>query len=374
MIIGTPKEIKEGETRVAMTPAWARRLTDEGHQVLIQKSAGEHSGFSDEDYAGAGARLVDSLGDIYREADFITKVKELKPKEYDLPREDQLLMTWFHLAEDYEQPMTRALLDRRCIALSMELIVLDDGSRPTMKPMSDIAGSLAMIEAAKYCQTCNGGSGLLLRKVYGLPVPRIVILGGGNAGFNAAQVAVGLGLRVTVVEASWQRIDYFKHALPEAEVLLYEKNALEALLEDCDIFINSVYVTPAKKRAPLVTRETVRRMKKCSLIMDIVGADVIETAHYTSIADPIYVEEGVRHYNVPNMPSLCPKTATEALLMITGPYILAIANKGLRKAAEDDPAIRRCITTLKGRIVHPEAALNQDMEAEYSDLELSLLP
>ncbi|MDR3296025.1 MAG: alanine dehydrogenase [Clostridiales Family XIII bacterium] len=374
MIIGTPKEVKEGETRVAMTPAWTKRLTGAGHEVLIQRGAGVCSGFSDQDYADAGARLVQDIRDIYQNARFIAKVKELKPLEYDLIQKDQMLMTWFHMAEDYEQAMTRALLDRQTIALSMELIVLDDGSRPTMKPMSDIAGSLAMLEAAKYCQTCNGGSGLLLRKIYGLPVPKIVILGGGNAGFNAAQVAAGLGLRVTVIEASWQRIDYFKHALPEADVVLYEESVVESLLTDCDIFINSIYVKPDKKRKPLISRELVREMKRCSLIMDIVGADVIETAHYTSISDPVYVEEGVRHYNVPNMPSLCPRTATEALLMITGPYIMSVADKGLRKAAEDDMAIRRCISTLKGRIVHPEVALNQDMEADYRELDLSLLP
>ncbi|MCQ4636114.1 alanine dehydrogenase [Anaerovorax odorimutans] len=372
MIIGTPKEVKENETRVAMNPIWAKRLVDAGHEVWIQESAGKNSGFSDEDYIAAGAKVAGTAEEIYAKAEFITKVKELQPQEFGLIREDQMIMTWFHLAEDYDKPMAQALVDQKSIGLSMELIVLDDGSRPTMKPMSDIAGSMAMLESVKYCQTVNGGTGLLLRKVYGLPTPRIVVLGGGYAGFNAAQVAVGLGLQVTIIEASWNRIDYLKAAIPEADVVLYEAHALEKLLTDCDVFINCIYPSPEPgKREPLVTRATVKKMKKCSLIMDIAGAEIVETSHYTTLGEPTFTEEGILHYCVPNMPSLCPKTATEALLMITGPYILNIANKGLKQAATDDPAIRRCISTLKGQIVHPEIGINQEMP--YVEFDLSML-
>ena len=172
----------------------------------MQKGAGLNAGFADSDYVSVGANIADTAEEVFRRADFITKVKELQYQEFDLIRENQMIMTWFHLAEDYDKPMAQALVDRKSIGLSMELIVLDDGSRPTMKPMSDIAGSLAMLESVKYCQTINGGTGLLLRKVYGLPTPQIVVLGGGSAGLNAAQVAVGLGLKVTIVEASWNRI------------------------------------------------------------------------------------------------------------------------------------------------------------------------
>lgn len=374
MIIGVPKEIKENETRVGMTPVWAKKLTSAGHEVWIQRDAGKFSGFSNEKYQEAGAVIADTIEEIYAKVEFIVKVKELKPKEYDLIHRDQMIMTWFHLAEDYDKPMTEALLNHQAIGLSMELIVADDGSRPTMKPMSDIAGSLAMLESIKYCQTIYGGTGLFLRKVYGLPTPKVVILGGGNAGFNAAQVAVGLGLNVTVIESSWARIDYFKYALPGVEVVIFEKNTVEALLEQCDLFINCVYPSPEPgKRRPLVTREMVKKMAKCSLIMDIAGAGIVETSHYTTLEDPVYKEENILHYGVPNMPSLCPKTATEALLMITGPYIMAIAGKGLRKAAEEDASIRRCISTLKGKIVHPEIALNQEMQSEYMELDLDLL-
>ncbi len=372
MIIGTPKEVKENETRVAMTPNWAKRLVDAGHEVWIQKSAGENSGFADEDYKAAGAKIADTAKEVFDKAEFITKVKELQPQEFDLIREDQMVMTWFHLAEDYDKPMAQALIDHKTIGLSMELIVLDDGSRPTMKPMSDIAGSLAMLESVKYCQTMNGGTGLLLRKVYGLPTPRIVVLGGGSAGFNAAQVAVGLGLQVTIIEASWNRIDWLKVAIPEAEVVLFEENVVEKLLIDCDVFINCIYPSPEPgKREPLVKRSTVKKMKKCSLIMDIAGAEIVETSHYTTLGDPTFTEEGVLHYCVPNMPSLCPKTATEALLMITEPYIMSIANKGLKQAAVDDAALRRCISTLKGQIVHPEIGINQEMP--YIEFDFSML-
>lgn len=372
MIIGTPKEVKTNETRVAMTPNWAKRLVDAGHELWIQKGAGVYSGFADEDYAAVGVNLADTAEEIYNKAEFITKVKELQPQEFDLIREDQMIMTWFHLAEDYDKPMAQALIDHKSIGLSMELIVLDDGSRPTMKPMSDIAGSLAMLESVKYCQPQNGGTGLLLRKVYGLPTPRVVVLGGGSAGFNAAQVAVGLGLHVTIIEASWSRIDYLKAAIPDADVVLFEPNAVEKLLIDCDVFINCIYPSPEPgTREPLVKRSTVQKMKKCSLIMDIAGAEIVETSHYTTLGDPTFVEEGILHYCVPNMPSLCPKTATEALLMITGPYIMNIANKGLKKAAQDDPAIRRCISTLKGEIVHKEIGINQEMP--YTEFSFEML-
>lgn len=229
-----------------------------------------------------------------------------------------------------------------------------------------------MLESVKYCQTMNGGTGLLLRKVYGLPTPRIVVLGGGYAGFNAAQVAIGLGLQVTIVEASWNRIDYLKAAIPEADVVLFESNMMESLLIDCDVFINCIYPSPEPgKREPLVRRSTVKKMKKCALIMDIAGAEIVETSHYTTLGDPTFKQEGILHYCVPNMPSLCPRTSTEALLMITGPYILNIANKGLKQAALDNPAIRRCISTLKGQIVHSEIGVNQEMS--YVDFDFSML-
>ena len=284
-----------------------------GHEIWMQKGAGLNAGFADSDYVSVGANIADTAEEVFRRADFITKVKELQYQEFDLIRENQMIMTWFHLAEDYDKPMAQALVDRKSIGLSMELIVLDDESRPTMKPMSDIAGSLAMLESVKYCQTINGGTGLLLRKVYGLPTPQIVVLGGGSAGLNAAQVAVGLGLKVTIVEASWNRIDYLKAVLPEADVVHYEENVMEKLLSDCDVFINCIYPSPEPgKREPLVKRSTVRKMKNCSLIMDIAGAEIVETSHYTTLGDPTFTDEGILHYCVPNMPSLCPRTATDS--------------------------------------------------------------
>jgi len=373
MIIGTPKEVKENENRVAMTPAWAKKLIECGHEVWVQKDAGTKSGFPDAAYEAVGVKMADTEKDIFDVADFVTKVKELKPKEYDLLKEDQMVMTWFHLAEDYDVPMTQALLDHKTIGLSMELIVADDGSRPVMKPMSDIAGSLAMLEAYKYCQATNGGSGLFLRKIYGLPVPKVVVLGGGNAGLNAAQVGIGLGLKVTVIENNYDRIAYLKTIIPEAEILLFEETNVDRVCEECDVFINCVYPSPEPgKREPIIKRKTVQKMKNCSLIMDITGAETIETAdRYTTLDEPTFIEEGIVHYCVPNMPSLIPKTSTEALLMITGPYIMQIANKGLKKAAEDNAEIRRCISTLKGEIVHPEIGINQVMP--YKEFSLDML-
>lgn len=372
MIIGTPIEIKEDERRVAMVPDLAKKLVENGHEVWVQTNAGIASGFTDDDYKAAGATIANTLEEVYAKADLITKVKELQPQEFDLIRENQMIFTWFHLAEDYDKPMAQALIDHKSIGLSMELIVLDDGSRPTMKPMSDIAGSLATIESIKYCQATNGGTGLMLRKINGLRAPRVVILGGGRAGYNAADVAIGLGLEVSIIEASYDRMDWLKSALPTAKVIYYSAAALERELIDCDVFINCIYPSPEPgKREPMVKRETVRKMKKCSLIMDIAGAEIIETARYTTISNPTYVEEGILHYNVPNMPALVPKTATEALLMITTPYILAIANKGLKKAAQDDPSLRRCISTVNGQIVHSEIGINQEMP--YVEFDFNML-
>lgn len=370
MIIGTPKEMKANETRVGMTPKWAKILTDAGHCVLVQKEAGLGSNFSDEEYIAAGAKIVPSIDDIYQESELVAKVKEIKPYEFNLMKKDQMVMAWFHLAEDYDQKMTQALLDCQAIGLSMELIVLNDGSRPTIKPMSDIAGSLATLEAVKYSQKINGGSGLLLRKIYGLPVPKIVILGGGNAGTNAAQVALGLGLSVSVIEASWKRIDYLKLALPEAETVFWDKTAMDELISSCDVLINCIYPVPGK-REPVIKRESIRKMKKDAMIVDIAGSGIVETSHYTTLEDPVFLEEGHMHYCVDNMPALCPKTSTEALLMITGPYLLSIADKGLKQAAKEQEPLLRSISTLRGEIVHPEIGINQGMP--YKKFELDML-
>lgn len=370
MIIGTPKELKNNETRVGITPKWTKILVDAGHDILIQKDAGIGSNFSDEEYISAGAKVVPSIEDIYQKSDLVAKVKEIKPYEFNLMKKDQMVMAWFHLAEDYDKKMTQALLDCQAIGLSMELIVLNDGSRPTIKPMSDIAGSLATLEAVKYSQKINGGSGLLLRKIYGLPAPKVVILGGGNAGANAAQVAIGLGLSVSIIEASWARIDYLKVALPQAEVVFWDKATIDELMSYCDVFINCIYPAPGK-REPVIRRESIRKMKKDAIIIDIAGSGVVETSHYTTLEDPIFFEEGHLHYCVDNMPALCPKTATEALLMITGPYLLSIADKGLKQAAKEQASLLRSISTLRGEIVHPEIGINQGMP--YKSFELDML-
>lgn len=369
MLIGCPKEIKIGETRVALTPHWAKILTDSGHKVLVQAEAGKACGFSDEDYISAGATIVSFIEEVYEKAEFVVKVKELLPDEYRLLRKDQIVMTWFHLAEDLNNEMTQALLDAKTTAIGMELIVLPDGTRPTIKPMSQIAGSLAMLEAVKYAQYGYGGAGLLLRKVPGLRVPQILILGGGNAGFNAAQVGIGLGLNVTIMEASWSQIEFLKNNLPQAEIIYWDEYILTELLIECDVFINTIYTQPGQ--TTLVTREMVRKMKHSALIIDIVGSGVVETSHYTTLNDPVYFEEGILHYNVDNMPSLCPRTSTTSLLMITGPIIAAIANKGLKQSFIEDASLKKSIFALNGKLVHHEVGIHQDME--YEEFDISML-
>jgi alanine dehydrogenase len=370
MIIGTPKEAKPAESRVGLTPQWVQKLTGCGHEVLIQSTAGVASGFSDEEYRKAGARIVPSIEGIYEQAEFVVKVKELMSAEYGMIRERQMIMAWFHMAEDVWPQMTRALLASRATTLSMELIVLPDGLRPTIKPMSEITGTLAVFEAIKYLQYGYGGKGILLRKLPGLPVPKLLILGGGNAGMNAAQVALGLGLRVTVMESMPGRIQFLAQQLPQAEILCWDDQLLARAMGECDVFINSIYPQPGESE-PMVTREMVRGMKKGAVIIDVAGGGTVETARYTTLEAPIFFEEEILHYCVDNMPALCPQTSTAMMLMATGPYVLDIANKGLRQALSDDPVLRQCISTCNGEIVHREVGINQRMP--YKEFYLDML-
>lgn len=369
MIIGCPKEMKTGETRVALTPEWVKTLVGDGHEVIIQSNAGLASGFPDEDYKEAGATIADTIAEVYKKAEFVAKVKELMPEEFDLLQKDQIVMVWFHLAEDVDHDMLNAMLEHGTTGLGMELIKLPDGTRPTIKPMSEIAGSLAMLEAVKYGLVDRGGKGNLFRKLSGLPAPRVVIIGGGHAGLNAAEIALGLGLRVTIIENYWKRIAELRYMIPGAEVVAWEDESAYGYIKECDVLLNTIY--PQPNQECLVSREIVQQMKKDAVIVDIVGVGVIETAHYTSLEDPIYYEEGILHYNVANMPALCPKTSTKALLIVLGPYIQAIANKGLKKAFEEDPCLKKSICTLGGKVVDDECARNH--ERECVPFELSML-
>ena len=368
MIIGCPKEVKAGETRVALTPEWVKTLCGDGHEVLIQSTAGAACGFTDEDYKEAGAKIEADIKSVYEKAEFLVKAKELQPEEFEYLQKDQIVMAWFHLAEDVDHDMLDAMLKAGTIGLGMELIQLPDGTRPTIKPMSEIAGSLAMLEAVKYGLVDRGGSGTLFRKLSGLPAPRVLIIGGGHAGLHAAEIALGLGLQVTVVENYWKRISELRYMLPGAEVICWEDETVYKLIKETDVLLNTIY--PQPNQPCLIPRSVVKTMKKDAVIIDIVGVGVIETMHYTSLLDPIYFDEGILHYNVANMPALCPKTSTKALLLASGPYIRAIANKGLKKAFEEDPCLAKSICTWKGKIVHEEVASNHNRTSEEFDISM----
>lgn len=361
MIIGCPKEMKAGETRIALTPDWTKTLVNDGHEVLIQSNAGMACGFTDEDYIAAGAKIEANIADVYKKSEFVVKVKELMESEYDLLQKDQVVMAWFHLAEDVDHPMLEAMLKSGTIGLGMELIKLPDGTRPTIKPMSEIAGSLAMLEAVKYGLVDHGGSGTLFRKLSGLPAPRVLIIGGGHAGVNAAEIAIGLGLQVTIIENYWKRIAELRYILPGVEVISWEDETAKQFILQADVLLNTIY--PQPNQPCLIPRSVVQQMKKDAVIIDIVGTGVIETVHYTSLLDPIYFDEGILHYNVANMPALCPKTSTKALLMASGPYIQAIANKGLKKAFADDAALMKSICTLNGKVVDDEVGSNHQVSS-----------
>lgn len=369
MIIGCPKEVKPGETRVGLTPEWVKKLAAKGHRVHVQATAGALCGYSDDEFKNAGAVIEEDIESIYKNCEFIVKVKELMTEEYPLLRENQIVWAFFHLAEDVDHPQLDALLSSKSIALGMELIVLPDGTRPTIKPMSEIAGSLAMLEAVKYGLAPHGGKGILYRKLSGLPAPKVLILGGGHAGLCAAEIALGLGLQITIIENYWKRIAELRYMLSGVDVVYWEDETARRLVVESDVLLNTIYPKPGQPC--LIKRELVKQMKKDAVLIDIVGVGVIETMHYTTIEEPIYFDEGLLHYNVPNMPAMCPKTSTQALVMAAGPYIEAIADKGLKQALTDDACLRSSVCTLDGKIVNAEAAENHQRSS--IPFELSML-
>jgi alanine dehydrogenase len=352
MQIGVPKEIKDQEFRVGLTPAAVRILAEKGHQVWIQSHAGEGAGFSDEDYERAGGRLVVSAEDIYRHP-LVIKVKEPLPQEYPLLHPHLTLFTYLHLAAD--RTLTQALIDSQATYIAYETVELLDGSLPLLTPMSMIAGRLSVQFGAHYLTRQQGGRGVLLGGVPGVAPGRVVILGGGIVGTEAARMAIGLGAHVQILDINVQRLMTLDHLFGSRVELLYSSSQnIEDCLTQADLVIGAVLVTG--RRAPHLVSETlVRQMRPRSVIVDVAvdQGGCIETTRVTSHTHPTYTVGDVLHYAVPNMPGATPWTATQALVNATLPYTLKLADLGIHEALSQDPALAKGLNIQKGQICHP---------------------
>ena len=356
MIVGTVTETKTEEYRVALTPAGVADIVAAGHRVLVQAGAGAGSNFPDAEYAAAGAEILGSPEAVYARADLICEVKEPQPSEYDLLREGQLLFTYLHLAA--EEAVTDALLRSRCTAIGYETVCRDDGFLPLLAPMSEVAGRMAVEMAAQFLKKPGPGSGQLLGGLPGVPPAHVVVVGSGNVGKNACRAAVGAGARVTVLSIDEDQLRALEELYAgRIETQLAGSQAVAYAVAQADVLIGAVLVQG--RRAPIVvTREMVRSMHNGAVIVDVAvdQGGCIETTRPTDHRDPIYVEEGVVHYAVPNMPGSVPRTSSRALTGLTLPYILRVAAQGFEAAVRGDRALFRAVNTYRGHLTHPAVA------------------
>ncbi len=362
MIIGIPKEIKEGENRVALTPAGADRLVRDGHTVIIEKNAGKASGFSDDDYAEVGADIAASAEKVFHSADLIIKVKEPLKNEFVLLREGQTLFTYLHLASSRE--LVEGLLTARVTAVAYETVKDIQGRLPLLVPMSEVAGRMAAQIAIHYLEADFGGRGILVSGVPGVPSAEALVLGGGIVGFNAARQLAALGARVTIVDVSHDRLKYADDVTGGRIATLFSTPwVVEKMIRSTDIVIGAVLVTGAK--APiLVTEAMVGSMKAGTVILDISvdQGGCVETIRPTTHKNPVYTLHNVIHYGVPNIPASVPRTSTYALTSTTLPYVRKIASLGLKKAAAEDPLLAQGINCAKGTVTYEAVAASLDMK------------
>jgi alanine dehydrogenase len=361
MIVGILKEIKVAEKRVSMTPAGVIAMIRNGHQVLVEKEAGTGAGYPNADYVEAGATIIDTPAEIYQKSDMVMHVKEPQPSEYDLIREDQIVFTYLHLAAD--EPQTRALITSKSIAIAYETIEKDNGALPLLVPMSEVAGRMATQEAAKYIEMPQGGMGILLGGVTGVEPANVVIIGGGVVGINAAKMACGLGAKVYILDTNLERLAYLDDVMPaNCFPVMSNATVLERLVKEADVVIGAVLVAGAK--APkLLTREMLKGMKKGSVIVDVAidQGGCFETSRPTTHDDPCFEIDGVIHYCVANMPGAVARTSARALTNATLPYALQIANKGWKKAMQENKEIKLGANVVRGKVTYKAVAEAFDM-------------
>jgi alanine dehydrogenase len=359
LIVGLPKEIKDNEYRVGLTPAGVRALKDAGHQILVERDAGGGSGFENELYERAGATIIGSADEVWAGAEMIVKVKEPIAPEYPRMREGQLLFTYLHLAPDRE--LTKQLIDRKVTGIAYETITDRRGQLPLLTPMSEVAGRMAIQVGAHYLEKMSGGRGILLGGVPGVPAARVVIIGGGVVGTNAAKIAVGMGAHVTIIDNNLDRLreldDIF---LSKISTLASSAYMIQDAISQADLIVGAVLVKGAA--APkLITRNMLKEVPNGAVIVDVAvdQGGCIETTHPTTHSNPTYYVEGVLHYCVANMPGAVPRTSTFALTNATLPYALKLANKGFLHAIASDPGLKEGVNTFAGACTYEAVAVDQ---------------
>lgn len=362
MKIGLPKEIKDNEYRVGLTPAGVNALVHAGHTVFVQKSAGEGSGFADDQYVKVGAKILESADDVWAEGDMIVKVKEPIAPEYPRMRENQLLFTYLHLAPELE--LTKQMMDRKVTGVAYETITDKHGRLPLLTPMSEVAGRMSVQVGATYLEKMNGGRGILLGGVPGVPSANVVIIGGGIVGTEAAKMAVGLGAKVTIIDRNLDRLrqldDIF---LSKVQTLASSHYSISEAISHADLVIGAVLVVGAA--APkLVTRDMLKLIPHGAVLVDVAvdQGGCFETTHATTHSNPTYYEEGVLHYCVANMPGAVPRTSTFALTNATLPYALELANKGFEQAIKEDAGLQEGVNTFAGKCTYEAVATSQNIE------------
>ncbi|MBS0654252.1 MAG: alanine dehydrogenase [Verrucomicrobia bacterium] len=362
MVVGVPKEVKDSEYRVGATPAVVKMLVDAGHKVLVESKAGSQIGYSDAMYAAAGAHIATHAADVYQ-ADMVVKVKEPQPSEYGLLRKGQLLFAYLHLAPDPQ--LTQALIDAGVVAIAYETVTDAEGRLPLLTPMSEIAGKISIQAGATALQIANGGKGVLLGGVPGVTPGKVIVIGAGAAGTEAARVAVGFGADVTVLDTNLSRIRALDALYgPRLKTLVSHSAALDELLPTADLVIGAVLI-PGKLAPRLITREHLKMMTPGTVIVDISidQGGCCETSRPTSHSEPTYLVDGICHYCVTNMPGACARTATEALNNATMRYTLLLANRGYKDALREDKGLRTGLNVCNGQVTHESVA--HDLSYDY---------
>ena len=367
MIIGVPKEIKNNENRVALTPSGVKELKRHGHQVFVQKTAGEGSGFSDEEYTSVGAELLTTIEDVYSKAEMIIKVKEPIEAEYNLIKEDQLLFTYFHFAS--HEPLTRAMIDNKSICLAYETVEKADRSLPLLVPMSEVAGRMSVQQGAKYLEKPLKGRGILLGGVPGVRPAKVMILGGGIVGTEAAKMAAGMGADVTILDLSLPRLRYLDDVMPaNVKTLMSSEYNIREMIQDHDLIIGAVLI-PGAKAPKLITRDMLKEMRPGTVLVDVAvdQGGCFETTKPTTHQDPIYIIDDVVHYSVANMPGAVPYTSTLALTNATLPFAIQLANKGWEKACKENNELKPGLNIIKGDVVYK--AVSDAFDLPYTPID-----
>ncbi|HEV7347194.1 alanine dehydrogenase [Telluribacter sp.] len=352
MIIGVPKEIKNNENRVAVTPAGVTEFVKHGHTIYVQSSAGQGSGFSDAEYTEAGAVILPSIEEVYDVAEMIVKVKEPIEKEYPLIKENQLLFTYFHFASS--EPLTHAMIGRKAVCLAYETVEKADRSLPLLIPMSEVAGRMAVQQGAKYLEKPMGGRGILLGGVAGVKPANVLVLGGGVVGTQSAKMAAGLGANVTIVDISLQRLRYLEDIMPaNVDTVMSNEYNIRQLIQNSDLIVGGVLI-PGAKAPSLITRNMLKLIRPGTVLVDVAidQGGCFETSHPTTHQDPIYVVDEIVHYCVANMPGAVPYTSTLALTNATLPYALLLADKGWQAACLLNEELRKGLNVVKGQVVY----------------------